>query len=142
LALRLRRAAVGRRVGSPPYATRARSSALDAPLEAEASAKQLALPTKRYGVIYADPPWRFEPWSRVTGMDRAADNHYPTMTTADICALDVPSIAADDCALFLWATSPMVNVMPPSEAARLQIADQAKELGIEIDLSYRLRGEQ
>ena len=34
-----------------------------------------------YGVIFADPPWRFEPYSRITGMDRAADNHYPTMTT-------------------------------------------------------------
>ena len=30
-----------------------------------------------YGIIYADPAWRFEPRSRETGMDRAADNHYP-----------------------------------------------------------------
>jgi hypothetical protein len=37
-----------------------------------------ALPDKRYGVILADPPYRHEPWSRETGMDRAADNHYPT----------------------------------------------------------------
>ena len=29
--------------------------------------------------------WRFEPWSRETGMDRAADNHYPTSST-DIIA--------------------------------------------------------
>ena len=29
--------------------------------------------------IHADPPWRFEPYSRDTGLDRAADNHYPTM---------------------------------------------------------------
>jgi hypothetical protein len=36
-------------------------------------------PTGRFGVIYADPPWRFEPYNRVTGMDRAADNHYPVM---------------------------------------------------------------
>src|SRR5206468_558413 len=33
---------------------------------------------QRYGVIYADPPWRWEPYSRETGMDRAAENHYPT----------------------------------------------------------------
>lgn len=59
-----------------------------------------------YGVIYADPPWHFAPYSVVTGMDRAADNHYPTMTVEDICALQVP--AADDCALFLWATVPML----------------------------------
>jgi hypothetical protein len=46
--------------------------------EAELGAKQRALPEKRYGVILADPPSRFEPYSRVTGMDRAAENHYPT----------------------------------------------------------------
>jgi ParB-like chromosome segregation protein Spo0J len=45
--------------------------------EAELGAKQAALPEKKYGVIYADPPWRFEPYSRDTGMDRAADNTTP-----------------------------------------------------------------
>ena len=42
-------------------------------------------------------------------LDRAADNHYPTMTLDEIKALDVPSIAADDCVLFLWATQPMLT---------------------------------
>ena len=67
-----------------------------------------ALPQRRYGVIVADPEWRFEPWSRQTGMDRAADNHYPTSCTEIIAARDVPSIAANDCILFLWATVPML----------------------------------
>jgi N6-adenosine-specific RNA methylase IME4 len=67
-----------------------------------------ALPARRYGVIVADPEWRFEPWSRKTGMDRAADNHYPTSPTRTIAARDVPSIAARDCVLFLWATVPML----------------------------------
>ncbi len=61
---------------------------------------------KVYGVIYADPCWRFEPYSRDTGMDRSADNHYPTMPTDQIAAINVP--AADDCVLFLWATAPML----------------------------------
>jgi N6-adenosine-specific RNA methylase IME4 len=59
-----------------------------------------------YGVIYADPPWRFEPRSRITGMDRAADNHYPTMPLEEIKALPIP--AAPDCVLFLCATAPML----------------------------------
>ena len=42
-----------------------------------------------YGVLLVDPPWRFEPWSRETGMDRAADNHYPTMTLDEITALAI-----------------------------------------------------
>lgn len=77
----------------------------------KASSEQLG--KKLYSVIYADPPWRFEPYSRETGMDRAADNHYPTMPVAEIMALKVP--AADDAVLFLWATVPMLpealNVM-------------------------------
>jgi len=77
--------------------------------EAELAAKQAALPTKRYGVIVADPEWRWEPYSRETGMDRAADNHYPTSATQIIAQRDVPSIAADDCVLFLWATVPMLQ---------------------------------
>ena len=76
--------------------------------ETELAAKQTALPEKKYGVILADPEWRFEPYSRETGMDRAADNHYPTSEVSDIAARDVASIAADDCALFLWATAPML----------------------------------
>jgi N6-adenosine-specific RNA methylase IME4 len=63
---------------------------------------------KRYGVIYADPEWRFEPWSRETGMDRAADNHYPTSPVEAIMARPVNAIAAHDSALFLWATRPML----------------------------------
>ena len=69
-----------------------------------AAAKSLG--RKRYGVIYADPPWSFEPYSRETGMDRAADNHYPTMDLDAIKALQPP--AAKDCVLFLWATAPML----------------------------------
>jgi len=65
-----------------------------------------AIGTKQYGVIYADPPWHFKPYSDITGMDRAADNHYPTMTLEDIKALPVP--AAPDSILFLWATVPML----------------------------------
>lgn len=69
---------------------------------------QQALPQKKFGVIVADPEWRFEPWSRTTGMDRAADNHYPTSCLEVIASRPVETIAAKDCALFLWATIPML----------------------------------
>ena len=74
--------------------------------ERELGRRQLKLADKRYGVLYADPPWRFAPYSQTTGMDRAADNHYPTMSTAEIAAMSVP--AAKDAVLFLWATVPML----------------------------------
>jgi N6-adenosine-specific RNA methylase IME4 len=80
----------------------------EADLGAAQAAGNLEFPNKRYGVILADPEWRFEPWSRETGMDRAADNHYPTSITEVIAARPVQSIAAKDCVLFLWATVPML----------------------------------
>jgi N6-adenosine-specific RNA methylase IME4 len=63
---------------------------------------------RRYGVIHADPEWSFAPWSAETGMDRAADNHYPCSPLDVIAARPVAEIAAPDCVLFLWATAPML----------------------------------
>ena len=80
---------------------------LRADKEQALGAKQRALPQKRYGVIYADPEWRFETYSD-NGMDRSADNHYPTSDLLDIINRPVGQIAADDCVLFLWATAPML----------------------------------
>lgn len=86
--------------------TTAEKRDLRAKRERELAAKQAAMPVQQFGVIYADPPWRFEPRSRETGMDRAAENHYPTLSVAELMALKVP--AAKDCVLFLWATVPML----------------------------------
>lgn len=76
--------------------------------EEELADKQRALPETKFGVILADPEWRFEVYSRESGMDRAADNHYPTSATDVIASRPVQDIAADDCVLFLWATVPML----------------------------------
>jgi N6-adenosine-specific RNA methylase IME4 len=75
--------------------------------KAEQASAQLQQTTggRTYGVIYADPAWRFEPYSRETGMSRAADNHYDTLTTDAIAAIKLP--AAKDCILFLWTTPAM-----------------------------------
>ena len=54
-----------------------------------------AAPAPAFGVIYADPPW-------CLGGGKGSPP-YPTMATRDICALPVGSLAAPDCALFLWA---------------------------------------
>lgn len=74
------------------------------------AAKNAELPVgeRKYSVIYADPPWSFDVWSGA-GKDRAAENHYPTMSQAEIEALPVESMAADDCALFLWAVMPQLQ---------------------------------
>lgn len=61
------------------------------------------LPEGKYNLILSDPPWRYE---HVKTESRAIENHYPTMTLEDICALPVAELADDDAVLFLWATSP------------------------------------
>ena len=60
---------------------------------------------KLYGIVCADPPWRYVVWSD-KGKGRSAESHYSTMSLEEICALPVGRIAATDSALFLWATFP------------------------------------
>lgn len=63
---------------------------------------------KKYGIIYADPPWHYQVYSK-KGAGRSAESHYPTMTIEEICALPVGELAAKDCALFMWATFPLLR---------------------------------
>ena len=100
------RAANGEKVSAKPEAKRAARATREREFAEITKQVMSNLGTKLYGVILADCPWRFEPYSRDTGMDRAADNHYETMDLDDIKGMAVP--AADDCVLFLWATAPML----------------------------------
>jgi N6-adenosine-specific RNA methylase IME4 len=60
-----------------------------------------------YGAIYADPPWLFRNWS-AKGTGRNALSHYDCLDFDSLAALPVADLAADDCALFLWATDPLL----------------------------------
>lgn len=57
---------------------------------------------KKYPVIYADPPWRYEDGT-IRDCDQI-ENHYPTMSIDEICELELP--AAKDAILFMWTTAP------------------------------------
>lgn len=63
----------------------------------------LAATGYRAHVICPDPPWPFETYSE-EGKERAPERHFDTMPLDEIKALPVAKLAADDCALFLWAT--------------------------------------
>ena len=76
--------------------------------ERELGAKIRALPDKKFGVILADPEWRFETWSDA-GQNKNAAVHYATSTTEVIASRDVPKIAFDDCVLFLWSPDAMIE---------------------------------
>lgn len=61
-----------------------------------------------YGAIYADPPWHFRNFSK-KGTGRNAVSHYDCMSLADIKKMPVASMAAKNCALFMWVTDPFLN---------------------------------
>ena len=64
--------------------------------------------TKQYGIIYADPPWRYD---RKHGSG-VAENHYPTMSIEEICALPVSELAASATSRLTkwWITPCMVSL--------------------------------
>lgn len=73
---------------------------------------------KRYGkysIILCDPPWRFKTWGKATKVGRgktqaAQRSYYTTMTVDQLKDVNVMSLAAKDCALFVWVTWPMLEV--------------------------------
>jgi len=66
-----------------------------------------SLQRSNFSIIYADPPWTFQTWSK-RGKARSAESHYPCLTLPEIQALPIADIAADNCTLFLWATDPLL----------------------------------
>jgi N6-adenosine-specific RNA methylase IME4 len=61
----------------------------------ELEASPSKLPSGRFSVIVADPPWRYES----DGLP------YPTMSIEDIMAMPVVEIAEDNAILWLWVTN-------------------------------------
>lgn len=62
----------------------------------------------RYGVILADPPWRFLNRT-AAGEKKNPSAHYACMSIAELAALPVARLAAPDCALVMWATAPLLD---------------------------------
>jgi N6-adenosine-specific RNA methylase IME4/uncharacterized ParB-like nuclease family protein len=76
----------------------------------------LALPTEKCGVIVSDDEFDHQVWSRETGMDRHAANHYETASDAHTAEeLHTRTkgrfeCAADNCLLAMWATVQHLDV--------------------------------
>ena len=80
------------------------------------------LPNKKYDIIYADPPWDYGGKMQYDKSSIKTENigftknifissatfKYPTLKLKELKKLDVNSIAADDCLLFLWTTGPQL----------------------------------
>ena len=67
-------------------------------------------PNKKYNIIYADPPWKYN--SRANHKTRfrgGACGHYQLLPMSQIRALPIPELADKNCALFMWCTFPYLN---------------------------------
>lgn len=68
---------------------------------------------KKFGAIYADPPWLYDN----QGTRAATGNHYNGMTIEQLCALPVQGLVADDAHLHLWTTNGFLFEAPKIFAA-------------------------
>jgi len=64
-------------------------------------------PAGGFSLIMADPPWSYEMRSE-KGYAKAPEAQYSTMAFAEIAAMPVELLAAEDCLLWLWAVNPQL----------------------------------
>ena len=64
------------------------------------------LPSKTFGLILADPPWRFKTYD---GLNRKIERHYSLTALELLKMLDVESIADRHAVLVLWATQAQLH---------------------------------
>lgn len=55
-------------------------------------------------LLYVDPPWRAS--DQLPGPGRGASKHYRTMSTDELCSMNLPPLA-DDCMLAMWRIASM-----------------------------------
>jgi len=68
------------------------------------------LPSDKFRVIYADPPWKYtDKIDEAISGTTTALTHYPAMTIDELCQMPINELAEDDSILFMWVTSPMLE---------------------------------
>jgi N6-adenosine-specific RNA methylase IME4 len=67
-------------------------------------------PNKKYQIIYADPPWKYNDrrCSHI-GFYSGAIGHFSLMDYKEIASLPVQEISNENCILFLWVTFPLLQ---------------------------------
>lgn len=63
--------------------------------------------SKKYSIIYADPPWKYD--NQKNNDPAMGGITYNVMKLEDICNLPVQNICEKDCILFLWVTMPKLR---------------------------------
>jgi len=66
------------------------------------------IPEGVFNVIYADPPWKYNDKQDIEKLG-GATKHYSTMSIEELCDLPIEEMLTDNCVLFLWVTSPLLE---------------------------------
>lgn len=74
----------------------------------DAMKKNPVIPDGKFEIIYIDPPWKYEKDQEFFGQN--VERHYPTMDYDELLAMDLKQYAASNCVLYLWATSPKLDI--------------------------------
>ena len=67
---------------------------------------------KKYNIIYADPPWQYrskECLAKKSILNGKINYHYNTMSLKELKEIPVNNICEENCLLFLWVVSPMLD---------------------------------
>lgn len=64
---------------------------------------------KKYQILYIDPPWQYKNKRTGGSLTSGAAQKYPVMSLDDIKELPIKDICDENAALFLWATTPMLE---------------------------------
>jgi len=67
----------------------------------------IVMPSGRYKIVYADPPWMYNDKQDIESLG-GAKKHYPSMIIEQLCEMPLPEIEAN-AVLFLWTTSPLLE---------------------------------
>lgn len=73
---------------------------------AKIAEEQPELPTGKFRVIYADPPWKYG--DQLTEDYGPTTFHYPSLSIPELCGIPISELADDNSVLFLWVTSPIL----------------------------------
>lgn len=86
--------------------------------------KTPSLPSGKWRVFYADPPWFYTNPQHTDSTNEMGEaqktileTHYPSMKIKELCDLKIKDMVPDSAVLFLWVTSPVLDqVWPVIEA--------------------------
>jgi len=71
------------------------------------------LPSEKYSIIYADPPWDYKGQTQHNGNGGVSTGgaalHYNTVKLQDLKNLEIGRICEEDCIIFMWSTSPHLD---------------------------------